>query len=178
MALMVGAPRRRYSRVTVRRASTSLAASAAIAAAALLAAGNRWPAAHAAGGVAFREIDHGTRPGSGERESLRGRVLRTEAGAARVLRGWGLERAIAAAGSVDFAERSVVVALDASRPSTGYRLRVVRIDVRNRRALVTVTVRRPDGIDGQVISRPYAVVSVPRRSLAGATRGVAVRLRS
>jgi hypothetical protein len=177
MAPMVGAPRRRYSRLTVRRASTSLAALAAVAAVALLLAGDRW-AARAAGAVAFREIDHGTRPGSGDHESPRGRVLRTQAGATRVLRGWGLDRAIAAATSVDFGERSVVVALDASRPSTGYRLRVVRIDVRNRRALVTVTVRRADGIDGQAISRPYAVVSVPRRALVGATRGVVVRLRS
>lgn len=178
MAPMVGAPRRRYSRLTVRRASTSLAALAAVAAVALLLAGAPWPAARAAGAVAFREIDHGTRPGSGGYEPPRGRVLRTQAGAARVLRGWGLDRAVAAARSVDFGARSVLVALDGSRPSTGYRLRVVRVDVRNRRALVTVTVRRPDGIDGQAISRPYAVVSVPRRALAGATRGVVVRLRS
>jgi len=174
---MVGAPGRRYGRVTVRDARTSLASIAAIAAAAVAVAVDPEPAARAADGVAFREIDHGTRPGSGDREQLRGRVLRTETGAARVLRGWGLERAIAATKAVDFERRSVIVALDGSRPSTGYRLKVVRIDVRNRRALVTATVRRPQGIDAQAISRPYALVSVSRRSLTGATRGVVVRLR-
>lgn len=131
----------------------------------------------AAGGVAFREIDHGTRPGSGEREALRGRVLRGEAGASRVLRGWKLPGAVAAAKQVDYERRSLVVALDASRPSTGYRLRVVRVDVRNRRVIVTATVRRSGGIDGQALSRPYALVSVARGSLARATRGAVVRLR-
>ena len=131
----------------------------------------------APGGVAFREIDHGTRPGSGERELLRGRVLRSESGAARVLRGWKLDGAVAAAKTVDFERRSVIVALDATRPSTGFRLRVERVDVRNRRAIVTATVRRSGGIDGQALSRPYALVSVARGSLARATRGAVVRLR-
>ncbi len=164
----------------VNGARTSLAltaAVAAVAAAVFALTGDRGPAAGAADGVAFREIDHGTRPGSGDREQLRGSVLRSATGAARVLRGWGLRDAIAATKAVDFERRSVIVALDGSRPSTGYRLKVERVDVRNRRALVTATVRRPQGIDGQAISRPYALVSVSRRSLAGATRGVVVRLR-
>lgn len=161
------------------RASLAVAAGLAAAAAAL-SSGSQDPdrIAQAAGAVAFREIDHGTRPGSGTSETRRGRVLRTETGAERVLRGWGLQRAVEAIEPVDFARRSLLVVLDSSRPSTGYRLRVVRIDVRNRRAVVTATVRRAEGIDGQAISRPYALLSVARTSLAGASRGVVVRLRS
>jgi len=163
----------------VNGARTSFALTAAVAAAALAIAGGPGrdgQAARAAGGVAFREIDHGTRPGTGKREELRGRVLRTESGASRVLRGWGLKDAIGAAKAVDYERRSLVVALADSRPSTGYRLRVVRVDVRHRHVIVTATVRRAEGIDGQAISRPYALVSVARRSLARATRGVVVRL--
>ena len=163
--------------VDCARASLALAAALAAAAVALTSGpGDAGPAAQAAGAIAFREIDHGTRPGSGNREARRGRVLRTEQGATRVLRAWRLDRAIEPARGVDFERRSLIVALESSRPSTGYRLRVVRIDVRNRRAIVTATVRRAQGLDGQAISRPYALVSVARSALARATRGVAVRL--
>ena len=160
-------------------ARASLAVAVALAAAAVvLSSGSQdsGRTAEAAGGIAFKELDHGTRPGSGESETRRGRVLRTETGARRVLRGWDLDRAVEAVEPVDFARRSLLVVLDSSRSSAGYRLRVVRVDVRNRRAIVTATVRRAEGMYAQVISRPYALLSIARRSLARATRGVVVRL--
>jgi hypothetical protein len=171
-------PYRRSRRRTALAVGVGIVATCAAAGIASAGAGSNEPAAHRAGGLAFHEVDHGRKPGSGSADRARGRVLRSAAAAAQVLRDWGLDSAIRAVGTVDFERESLIVVLGASQPSTSYRLRVSRVLVRDRHAVVSATVRRPAGIDGQAITQPYALVALARGSLAHVDGRVTVHVRS
>jgi hypothetical protein len=134
-----------------------------------LAAGAGAGAAAAAGGrVAHREITAGSRGANlpGERLQALGRVLRSRAGAMRVLRAWGLDHE--AVKGVDFRRQSLVVVLAPYEPTAGYRARVASVVVRGREAVVSTRVRfeAVGKLVAQDLERPWVVVAVRRASVA------------
>ena len=137
-------------------------------------------AASAAGArVAHHEITAGSRGANlpGERLQDVGRVLRSRAGATRVLGKWGLDRA--AVKGVDFKRRSLIVVLANYRPSAGYRASVASVVVRGGEAVVTADVRfeAAGKLVAQDLERPWVVVSVKRADVARVRPEVRVRTR-
>lgn len=125
----------------------------------------------------YSVVKSGAIADQGQGGSARGRLVRSKSSAARTLRAWDLERAIAAANGVDYARKSLVVVLGGSAPDTAYRLAVRRVSVASRRVSVRADVRRPAGANGgMAISRPYTLLAVDRDDVAGASATVSVRL--
>jgi hypothetical protein len=136
-------------------------------------------AAAATGQVSFREVSQSSRGYEMPGESMlaRGRVARSAAQAATLLRGWGVDTA--ATKSVNFARDSVIVVLAPYQPSGGYRARVSRVVVRGSDAELTGTVRYEGGsVAAPSITRPWVVVAVKRASLRRVRGNVKIRLRS
>jgi hypothetical protein len=130
------------------------------------------------GGVMFHELTKGSRGAivPGESKDADGRVLRTAAEAARVLRSWGLDSS--ATKSVDFDRDSLIVVLTGWQSSGGYRARVARVVVQGRQAVVTAGVRREGGdMASSSLERPWVVVTVKRSALAEVGSRVRLRLR-
>lgn len=93
-----------------------------------------------------------------------------------MLASWHLQAATPAAAAVDFSHSCVVAVLAGSRPSSAYRLRVVKTQVRDGRVVATVSVRQPAGaIGAMAISRPWAVVEVAREAVVDAAPEVTIR---
>jgi hypothetical protein len=145
------------------------------------------PASGAAGaaaggaGVPFHELASGrvsaVAQDEGAAAGAQGRVLRSRAGAAKVLRAWGMDMAVASLSDVHFDRSAVVAVLAPERPSSGFRARVSRVSLAGALLTVHATIRRPDGItDLQTISRPWVVVTVARSAVAGARSVARVRL--
>ena len=158
------------------RARPSCAGLAALLTLFVLLTGTAGAATAGRGPVAFRELAFGSRgfnlPGEKKRDV--GRVLRSAPQAAAVLRSWGLGTAPVRA--VDFAHESLVVMLASYQPSGGYRVRVSRLVVRGREAVLTAGVRYEGGeYATSSLERPWVVVAV-RRARVSAARG-AVRIR-
>ena len=147
---------------------------------ALLACGASPPDADgAAASMTLRHkvVTSGAIADQGQGGVARGRLVRSKAGAARVLRAWDLERAIPAANRVDFARKSLVIVLGGSVPDSAHRLAVRRVSVASRRVSVRADVPRREGaIGATVISRPYTLVAVDRDDVAGASATVSVRV--
>jgi uncharacterized Zn-binding protein involved in type VI secretion len=145
----------------------------------LAAAATAQNAASAASGVVpFHELTAGSRGFEMPGESTRagGQVVRSAAQAAALLRAWGLD--VTAAKSVNFARENAIVAMAAYQPTGGYRLRVSRVQVRGREAVVTGRVRYEGGqLMTQSTERPWVVIAVKRTSVARVRKNVQVKLR-
>jgi hypothetical protein len=134
-------------------------------------------ASAASGTLAFHELTRGSRGFEmpGESTRARGQVVRSAAQAATLLRAWGLDGA--AAKSVNFARENAIVALAAYQPTGGYRLRVSRVQVRGRDAVLTGRVRFEGGqLVTQSTERPWVVIAVKRTAVARVRRNVQVKL--
>jgi PrcB C-terminal len=136
------------------------------------------PAAHQ-GGVEFQLLDDGTLPARRNQDRPQGRVLCGKSAVRTVFRSWNLQAAIPATTSVDFNSSCVIAVLAGSRPSSGYRLRIAGIHLRDDQAIVSIAIHRlPGAIDAMSISRPYAVAEVTREAVANATPEALVRAAS
>lgn len=161
-----GLARRRW--VEVVALSATLAAATA---------GSTDDRASARGTLPFREVTQGARGFEVPGESMlaRGRVARSASQAAKALRAWGLDAA--ATKSVNFVRESAIVVLAPYQPTGGYRLRVSRVLVRGREAVLTGSVRYEGGETvAASIERPWVVIAVKRAS-ASRVRDVRIRLR-
>lgn len=161
-----------------RRWGEVVALSAALAAATAGVASTQRDAGAATGQVTFREVSQASRGYEMPGESMlaRGRVARSAAQAATVLRGWGLDTA--ATKSVNFARESVIVVLATYQPTGGYRARVSRVVVHGSDAVLTGTVSYEGGsVVAPSVTRPWVVVAVKRASLRLVRGNVKIRLR-
>jgi hypothetical protein len=139
--------------------------------------GRQVATAAASGALRYSVVTSGTIADQGRGGRARGRLMRSKASAARALRAWELDRAVPAAGRVDYARKSLVIVLGGSVPDTAYRLTVRRVSVASRRVSVRADVRRPAGaVGGMAISRPYTLLTVDRDDVASAGATVSVRV--
>jgi hypothetical protein len=96
--------------------------------------------------------------------------VRSRAAAEKLLRRWDLERAIAKLGKVDFTRHRLLI-LAARGNDTTEHLNVKRVFTSGSRITASGTIaRRPGAIGNQVLSTPYAFVTVPRSVAATSAR--------
>jgi hypothetical protein len=126
--------------------------------------------------VVYRVVTRGSVPSQGGSEKPEGRLLCSRKSLVRFASAQPqpLARSLLA---TRLGPSCVVTAIAGPWPSTGYRIDVRRLYLRDRWLALTGIVNRPDGtLDGPAISRPYVLLEVPRESVVEAPARVTLHL--
>ena len=133
------------------------------------ACGSSTPAA-ARGDVPFKVVAKGTAPASGKEPRTRAELVRSRAAAEKLLVHWNLERAVRKLKGVDFKRHRLLILVARGNDTTEH-LDITRVSTSGTRITAAGKVTRNAGaIGNQVLSTPYALVTVPKSVAATSAR--------